>query len=136
MFRERERIKMAQLGSEKNRMKSARLGLMLIVVYAIIFLCLSLPTQAGEGRLEDIKHIIVIYPENRSFDNLYGLFPGANGIAQAKPEQYIQVDHDGTPFATSPPVWREGKEREKKLDPAFPAKGHCRRSHSTNLVET
>jgi phospholipase C len=30
--------------------------------------------------LQQIKTIVVIYAENRGFDNLYGLFPGANGI--------------------------------------------------------
>ena len=33
--------------------------------------------------LDKLEHIVVIYAENRSFDNLYGLFPGANGIANA-----------------------------------------------------
>ena len=33
--------------------------------------------------LNKIEHIIVIYLENRSFDHLYGAFPGANGLAQA-----------------------------------------------------
>ncbi len=33
--------------------------------------------------LKKIKHVIVIYLENRSFDHLYGLFPGADGIANA-----------------------------------------------------
>lgn len=28
-----------------------------------------------------MKHIVVIYAENRSFDNLYGNFPGANGLS-------------------------------------------------------
>ena len=36
----------------------------------------------GEG-LGRLKHIVVIYLENRSFDNLYGEFPGANGLANA-----------------------------------------------------
>ena len=40
------------------------------------------PTKTG---LDRIEHIVVIYAENRSFDNLYGLFPGANGIANATP---------------------------------------------------
>jgi len=30
-----------------------------------------------------IKYVIIIYPENRSFDSLYGKFPGANGLANA-----------------------------------------------------
>jgi phospholipase C len=29
----------------------------------------------------DIKNIVVIYAENRSFDNLFGKFPNANGIS-------------------------------------------------------
>jgi acid phosphatase len=41
---------------------------------------------------------VVIYAENRSFDHLYGFFPGANGIAQATDEQKTQLDHDGTPL--------------------------------------
>ena len=46
--------------------------------------------------LSKIETIVVIYPENRSFDHLYGLFPGANGIANATTEQYVQRDHDGS----------------------------------------
>jgi acid phosphatase len=62
----------------------------------------------SEPDLNKIKTIVVIYAENRSFDNLYGLFPGANGIANAltNPESYLQRDRDGkTVLATLPPVW-------------------------------
>lgn len=61
--------------------------------------------SAAKPTLNDIEHIIVIYAENRSFDNLYGLFPGANGIKQATKEQYTQIDHDGKPFKELPPIW-------------------------------
>ncbi len=50
---------------------------------------------AEAADLSKIKNIVVIYAENRSFDNLYGLFPGADGVANAKPKQYLQRDHDG-----------------------------------------
>ena len=53
--------------------------------------------------LEKINHVIVIYLENRSFDNLYGLFPGADGIAQAGATS-TQVDKDGKPYDKLPPV--------------------------------
>ena len=53
--------------------------------------------------LEKINHVIVIYLENRSFDNLYGLFPGAEGIANAGPTS-TQVDKDGKPYDKLPPV--------------------------------
>ena len=37
-----------------------------------------------------VQNIVVIYAENRSFDNLYGNFPGANGLSTV-------VNADGTP---------------------------------------
>src|SRR5258706_2432475 len=80
---------------------------------ALLAACATPPT--AKPGLEAIQHIIVIYAENRSFDHLYGLFPGANGIANATPEQYTQVDRDGTPLRELPPAWK-GKEP----DPAFP----------------
>jgi phospholipase C len=55
--------------------------------------------------LQAIQTVVVIYAENRSFDNLYGLFPGADGIAQATAEQTTQLDHDGKPLAQLPPIW-------------------------------
>jgi phospholipase C len=30
--------------------------------------------------INKIKHVVVIYLENHSFDNLYGQFAGANGL--------------------------------------------------------
>ena len=95
------------------RLKTRQQWLSLIVV-AVVSGCAA-PPSADRAGLSKIEHILVIYAENRSFDNLYGLFPGANGIANATPAQYTQVDRDGKPFTTLPPVWK-GKE----ADPAFP----------------
>ena len=75
----------------------------------------AMPPPGPKAGLDRIEHIIVIYAENRSFDNLYGLFPGADGIANATPAQYTQVDRDGKPLPHLPPVWK-GKEP----DQAFP----------------
>ncbi len=63
-----------------------------------------------------MKHIIVIYQENWSFDALYGRFPGANGISQAAPESLAQVDRSGAPL-TAAPAPRNGKD----ADPHFSA---------------
>jgi acid phosphatase len=70
------------------------------------------------GLLDQISNVVVIYGENRSFDNLYGLYPGANGVAQASAAVATQTDRDGTPLAALPPVWKEGNTP----DSAFPAK--------------
>src|SRR6478735_1688163 len=51
--------------------------------------------------IEKIKHVIVIYQENWSFDSLYGLFPGANGLANAGAAAN-QVDKNGIPYETLP----------------------------------
>ena len=55
------------------------------------------PAAAQDG-FGKIKTIVVIYGENRSFDHMYGFFPGANGIANATNEQKTQLDHDGKPM--------------------------------------
>jgi len=57
--------------------------------------------DAPKAGLNKIGHIIVIYLENRSFDNLYGMFPGANGIANAGAAA-TQVDANGEPYKTLP----------------------------------
>ncbi len=72
-------------------------------------------TPAPRAGLERIEHVVVIYAENRSFDHLYGLFPGADGIANATDTQKIQRDHDGKPLERLH-VFDHGKP-----DPRFPA---------------
>ncbi len=54
--------------------------------------------------ISQIKTIVVIFAENRAFDHLYGKFPGANGLANATAEQKLQLDRNGQPLATLPPI--------------------------------
>ncbi|WP_316898222.1 acid phosphatase [Ralstonia edaphi] len=58
----------------------------------------------------NVKTIVVIYAENRGFDNLYGLFPGANGIPGVNPTStgtaVAQKDFDGSVLPTLPPTWK------------------------------
>ncbi|WP_186172210.1 acid phosphatase [Burkholderia gladioli] len=62
-------------------------------------------TPPAAQTLSSVKNIVVIYAENRSFDNLYGAFPGANGTANLKASDTIQLDRDGTVLATLPKIW-------------------------------
>jgi acid phosphatase len=55
--------------------------------------------------LNVIDTVVVIYAENRSFDNLYGNFPGANGLQNVTPENSLQRDRDGSVLKQLPPVW-------------------------------
>lgn len=70
---------------------------------------------AADAALARIEHVVVIYGENRSFDNLYGLFPGADGVSRATPAQYQQRDRDGTLLATLPPVWKPDRTADARF---------------------
>lgn len=73
----------------------------------------SPPSASREELRQNVKTVVVIYAENRSFDNLYGRFPGANGIrtvidANGKPTAaYVpQKDRDGvTVLPVLPKTW-------------------------------
>jgi len=75
------------------------------------------PTGANSDALtaalrEHVKTIVVIYAENRAFDNLYGNFPGADGLrtvvgpdGRPLPSYVPQRDRDGTLLPTLPQTW-------------------------------
>ncbi len=65
----------------------------------------TIAAGARAATLQDIQTVVVIYAENRSFDNLYGTFPGADGLANASAEARTQMDRDGRPLAVLPPAW-------------------------------
>lgn len=46
------------------------------------------------------KYLIIIFQENWSFDGLYGKFPGADGISNAKSDSMLQVDLLGVPYSS------------------------------------
>jgi acid phosphatase len=60
---------------------------------------------------KNVKTIVFIYAENRGFDNIYGLFPGADGIPGVNPTAvggyFPQTDRDtsNTVLAKLPKVW-------------------------------
>ncbi len=62
--------------------------------------------------MPDLQHIVVVYLENHSFDNLYGGWEGVNGRSNATSAQMTQIGMDGTAYScllqndvnlTSPP---------------------------------
>jgi phospholipase C len=53
--------------------------------------------------INKVDHVVVIYMENHSFDNLYGSFPGANGLSNATSAEFTQIDTaTGLPYSTLP----------------------------------
>jgi acid phosphatase len=92
----------------------------------LVFLAAALlsvsAARAGEGPAASrdpfsrIGHIVVVVVENRSFDHVFGLFPGAEGLAGAK---LPQVDANG---ATLPKLTFPDNESERPNAP-FPVDG-------------
>jgi phospholipase C len=58
--------------------------------------------ESAPRGLRDLKHLVVIYLENHSFDNLYGSYPGAEGL-ESDSAQIPQLDATtGMVFDTLP----------------------------------
>ena len=81
---------------EATRGQFAFVRRLLAVACVLLFSGASTRAEESRDKLAAIEHVVVIYAENRSFDHLFGLFPGANGIAHAT--HPTQVDHNGTPL--------------------------------------
>ncbi len=64
----------------------------------------AMPDAATAASLSSIKTIVVLYAENRAFDNVYGSFPGANGLP-VNGAYTPQLDRDGSQLATLPQTW-------------------------------
>jgi phospholipase C len=77
-----------------------KIALLSFLVVSTETLGASPPPQPKPG-LNRVGHVIVIFLENRSFDHLYGLFPGADGLNDAG-ERATQIRSDGRPFDVLP----------------------------------
>jgi phospholipase C len=77
-------------------------------VAAGLLLSFVLPTHKNEKSaprgINKVGHVVVIYMENHSFDNLYGQFEGADGLAQASAENVTQLDKNGKPYTFLPAI--------------------------------
>src|SRR5262245_56421890 len=76
---------------------------------ALLASCSTAPPRGSDAAVDAVDTVVVIYAENRAFDTLYGLFPGANGIPGVNPSAVgtaaPQKDFDGAVLPSLPPVW-------------------------------
>ncbi|KAF0861817.1 acid phosphatase [Pseudomonas sp. LD120] len=63
-------------------------------------------TELDKALHEQVKNVVVIYAENRSFNNLFANFPGVEKpLSALKPEAFQQRDRDGSLLSKLPPIW-------------------------------
>ena len=92
-----------------------------LALAAAVFAAFALPATAQakhrhHGSMHRVKHMVVIYEENHSFDNLYGGWEGVDGLKRADAAHTTQVDQNGQAFAclkqddvnlTAPPLSKD-----------------------------
>jgi acid phosphatase len=100
-----------------NNVPRGRAGRCVLALVAALGLAAIVSSGAagsrGDDQLAKINHVVVIYEENHSFDNLYGGWEGVNGRANADAAHTLQVNEAGNIFnclfqndvnLTSPPL--------------------------------
>ena len=92
-----------------------------------LFLTASGRNAPAAVGLDRVEHIVVLYLENRSFDNLYGLFPGAEGL-QNLDRIAPQLNAHGEAYKTLPRALDSNLGTRKRrqnasspVDPRIPA---------------
>ena len=103
-----------------NNRSHASFPRILVLGFAALAGCAGTHTEPASGSSDAttralrsrIDTIVVIYAENRAFDNLYGNFPAARGLsevvdANGRPTSAYrpQLDRDGSVLTSLPPTW-------------------------------
>jgi phospholipase C len=96
--------------------------LKLVPLLALTVTVVFVPSAAASGtrhddhggkRLDKIRHFVVIYQENHSFDNVYGMWEGVDGLSHADAAHTRQINQAGDAYdcllqndvnLTSPPL--------------------------------
>jgi len=80
---------------------NSRVRIVVPGVLASLLALTALPAAGAspaKSALGNINHIVVIYQENHSFDNLYGSWVMVNGLSRADSANTIQISQGGVPF--------------------------------------
>jgi phospholipase C len=67
------------------QMSAAAAGAGLNVVPGVIERALAIPAKRVTGTIQDVKHIVILMQENRSFDHLFGTMRGVRGFGDPRP---------------------------------------------------
>ena len=92
----------------KSNSRYFKIGALLVPAIGIVAISAAFISCKNKNNptpsIEKVGHVVVIYLENHSFDNLYGQFAGANGLSNATASNTIQVDANGKAYTTLPAI--------------------------------
>src|SRR6059036_1225435 len=79
--------------------RSRRRATIVLAIPVLLLAAVPGTALANHNQPHDgIDHIVVIYEENHSFDNLFGGWEGVNGLGDADAAHTTQVGQGGTPY--------------------------------------
>jgi phospholipase C len=90
------------MGRRTTFIRSATGGAVACAIAALTA-CSDSSTAPSTGNISKINHVVVIYLENHSFDNLYGELAGAEGLSAAAAAAK-QISSTGIAFSSLPQV--------------------------------
>jgi phospholipase C len=71
--------------NRRNFLKAAGAGAALSALPESIQRALAIQANSATGTIADVKHVVIIMQENRSFDHYYGTMPGVRGYSDRFP---------------------------------------------------
>src|SRR6187399_922028 len=74
-----------------------------LLLCALVVLFVPVPAVHAQSKFEKINHVIILYLENHTVDNLYSMLEGVNGV-KSPGGAIPQLDEKGQPYTTMPPV--------------------------------
>lgn len=90
---------------KNSKRMTSGVGVLGVMILSLSFGCRKhIGPSSASGSINNINHVVVVYLENHSFDNLYGEFSGAKGLSDATAANTVQVDSSGQPYTYLPPI--------------------------------
>ena len=93
-----------QRGRSQHPMRYLGVGVLIVGLFFVMGLPEAWALQATPKDITQIQHIVFLIRENRTFDNLFGTFPGANGATSAtiSTGETIPLVHGEDQYARDP----------------------------------
>src|ERR1700755_1850406 len=91
--------------TRRDFLKTAGIAGTMAAMPAAIDRALAIPARRRTGTIRDVKHVVILMQENRSFDHYFGTMKGVRGFGDRHP----------VPMASGKPVWYQSNGKTDML---------------------